>query len=49
MKSNLRKKLDLWNVNQRKKWKSPGLTQEYAKLKSNCANEVKAAVKIVVE
>ena len=41
----LRKKINLCHVNQRTKWKIPCLTQEYSKLKLDCANEVKAAVK----
>ena len=45
MKSNLRKNINLWHVNQRTKWKIPCLTQEYVKLKLDFANEVKAAVK----
>lgn len=45
MKSNLRKRLNLWHANQRSNWKNRSLTKEYEDLKRKCTNEVKSVVK----
>ena len=45
MKSNLRKRLNLWHANQRSNWENRSLTKEYEDLKRKCTNEVKSVVK----
>ena len=45
MKSNMKKKLDLWHLNQRSKWKNQSLAKEYEDLKIKCTREVKSGVR----
>ena len=45
MKSNMRKRLNLWHANKRSKWEDLRLVKEYKRLKGVCESEVKNAVK----
>jgi len=45
MKSNMRKRLNLWHANKRAKWKDVSIMREYRILNKKCESEVKNAVK----
>ena len=44
MKSNMRKRLNLWHANKRSKWEDLRLVKEYKRLKGVCEIEVQNAV-----
>lgn len=44
MKSNMRKRLNLWHANKRSKWGNMHTVIEYERIKKECKNEVKSAI-----
>ena len=45
IKSKMRRKLNIWHVNQRERWRDPRSSNEYKVLKAECTSEVTEAVK----